>query len=277
MACQLSLPSHRYRFHGTSTFIEKPTIAINRSDSHHNYVYERQQAFLKVYDLARTALNSNQKRRNAIYNRKVHSPLYNEGQKVPLHNPVVLPGKSPKTFSPWRGPYNILKRIDDITFKIQELKTMKGLVVHYDRLKLFREPPPTSNVPTRNVSHLNTPFLGAESPPTQNPPTIDHDQGCEHYTASLHHPAASYPSSGGPSSGVASTPTLPFSAPSSSSPLTPSSTRPVPSNNGTPMGPLHRCSLTPPSGPRPMESPEESQCPPRSHITIPGPITSLVP
>ena len=32
-------------------------------------------AFQKAYELARSALNQNQKRRNAIYNSKVHGPL----------------------------------------------------------------------------------------------------------------------------------------------------------------------------------------------------------
>ena len=99
-----------------------------QADSHHNYVHERQQAFLKAYDLASTALNFNQKRRNAIYNRKVHGLFYDEGQKVLLHKPVVPPGKSPKFFSSWRGQYIVLQRINDVTFKIQEFKTKKELV-----------------------------------------------------------------------------------------------------------------------------------------------------
>ena len=69
-----------------------PNPNQQQADSHHNYVHERQQAFLRAYNLARTALNSNQKRRNAIYNRKVHGPLYDEDRKV-LHNPVVPQGK----------------------------------------------------------------------------------------------------------------------------------------------------------------------------------------
>ena len=38
----------------------------------------------------------------------------------------------------------------DVTFRIKEDNSTKQQIVHYDRLKPFFEPPPTSNVPTRN-------------------------------------------------------------------------------------------------------------------------------
>ena len=46
-----------------------------------------------------------------------------------------------------------------MTYRIQELATQKELVVHYDRLKLFHKPPPTSNVPTRDKKTRKTYFL----------------------------------------------------------------------------------------------------------------------
>ena len=44
------------------------------------FVSARKLAFQKAYELARLALNQNQKRQNAIYNKKVHGPLYDAGQ-----------------------------------------------------------------------------------------------------------------------------------------------------------------------------------------------------
>ena len=42
-----------------------------------------------------------------------------------------------------------------MTYRIQKTATQKELIVHYDRLKLFHEPPPTSNVPTRKKNPKN--------------------------------------------------------------------------------------------------------------------------
>ena len=119
----------------------------NPSDQHpadiHEFVSAREIRFQKAYDSARTALNFNQRPRNALYNRKVHGATYQVNQKVILHNPVVPVGKSSKFFSPWKGPYVILQCLNDVTYCIQEIATQKELVVHYDRLKLFHELPPT--------------------------------------------------------------------------------------------------------------------------------------
>ena len=122
----------------------------------HEFVSAQQVRFQKAYDSARTALNFNQRRRNAIYNWKVHGPTYQVNQNVLVHNPVAPVGKSPNFFNPWKGPYVILQCLNDVTYRIQELATQKELVVHYDRLKLFHEPPPTSNVPTRDKKNRKT-------------------------------------------------------------------------------------------------------------------------
>ena len=121
----------------------------------------RKYKFQKSYDSARMALHFNQKCRNTVHNRKVHGPTYQLDQKLLLHYPVVPVGKSHKVFSPWKGPYVILQCLNDVTYRIREISTQKELSVHYDQLKVFHEPPPTSNVPTRgsrnpkNVSPLS--------------------------------------------------------------------------------------------------------------------------
>ena len=143
--------------------------------STNEYVSARKLAFQKAYESARLTLNQSQKRRNALYNRKVHGPLYQEGQKVLLHSPVVPVGKSPKFFSPWKGPYVVIQDINDVTYRIEDPLTKKQLVVHYDRLKPFKEPPPTSNIPTRDTSaKTQSPIQSQET--TQQPASFDHDQ-----------------------------------------------------------------------------------------------------
>ena len=116
----------------------------------HESVSARKIQFQKAYDSARMALTFNQKRSNAVYKRKVHRPIYQVDQKILLHNPVVPVGKSHNFFSPWKGPYVILQCLNDVTYRIQGIPTQKELIAHYDRLKLFYEPPSTSNVTTRD-------------------------------------------------------------------------------------------------------------------------------
>ena len=116
----------------------------------HEFVHNKQQAFQGAFELARRNLNEKQKRRNSIYNKKVHGPTYKEEQKVLLYHPAIAVGTTSKFASPWKGPYVIEKCLNDVIFRIKEEKSSKQQIVHYDRLKPFFEPPPTSNVPTRN-------------------------------------------------------------------------------------------------------------------------------
>ena len=103
----------------------------------------------ELFELVRRNLHEKQKRRNAIYNKKVHGPIYKEGQNVLLYHPVIAVGTTSKFASPWKGPYVIEKCLNDVTFRNKEENSSKQ-IVHYDRLKPFFEPPPTSNVPARN-------------------------------------------------------------------------------------------------------------------------------
>ena len=147
----------------------------------HEFASTRKNQFQKAYDAAQMALNFNQKRRNAVYNRKVYGATYQVDQKVLLHNPVVPVGKSHEIYSPWKGPYVILQCLNDVTYRIQEIATQKELIVQYDRLKLFNEPPPTSNVPMRdkkNPKNISPREARQQAPST---PGYDHDQCTWHY------------------------------------------------------------------------------------------------
>ena len=60
--------------------------------------------------------------------------------------------EAPSFFSPWRGPYTILKGLNDVNYRIKEVSTGKESMLHYDRLKPFRRKPPTTNIPTRETT-----------------------------------------------------------------------------------------------------------------------------
>ena len=75
----------------------------NTTTDIHEFVHNKQQAFQRAFELLRRNLNKKQKRRNAIYNKKVHGPTY-EGQKVLLYHPAIAVGTTSKFASPWKGP-----------------------------------------------------------------------------------------------------------------------------------------------------------------------------
>ena len=136
----------------------------------HDWVSQKGEAFRQAYELVQRNATSQQRRRNNLYNKRAHGATYKEGEYVLLHYPVVRVGKSPKLSSPWRGPYEILKCLNDVNFKIKDLTTGKVQVVHYDRMKRYHGPiPAASNVQTRKTTHI----AGYQTPPV---PDFDHSQ-----------------------------------------------------------------------------------------------------
>ena len=127
-----------------------PNTQENETTDNHGFVQCKQQAFQRAFQLDRCNLNAKQKRRNAIYNKKVYGPTYKERQKILLYHPTIAVGTTSIFASPWKGPYVFEKRFNDVTIRIRDENYSKQQIVHYDCLKPFFELPPTSNVPTRN-------------------------------------------------------------------------------------------------------------------------------
>ena len=69
------------------------------------------------------------------YDANVHLVNYEEGQVVWLHHHLRKKGRSPKLTRPWTGPYVILNKLSDVTFRIQATPRSRQQIVHADRLK----------------------------------------------------------------------------------------------------------------------------------------------
>jgi hypothetical protein len=72
------------------------------------------------------------------YDRAANCAGYHKGDKVWLYRPTYKKGKSPKLQSPWKGPYTIVTRINDVVYRIQRNPRSKKMVVHLDRLAPYR-------------------------------------------------------------------------------------------------------------------------------------------
>ena len=129
---------------------------------------EQQEALREKFELVRRNTTARQLRRSALYKRKLHGPVYNEGDCVLFHFHVIPLGCSPKLSSHWRGPYRIIKCLNDVNYKIEEIGTGKQLVVNYDRLKRYHAVlAPTSINTERNP-------ISKKVPTSKEPQRFDH-------------------------------------------------------------------------------------------------------
>ena len=101
------------------------------------FVQEMQERIDNVHQFARANIRMVSERQKKHYDRKVAVKPYKRSDAVWLHNPTRKKGLSPKLQRPWEGPYTILDRISEVTYRIQRTPRTKRKVVHNNRLKPY--------------------------------------------------------------------------------------------------------------------------------------------
>jgi len=100
------------------------------------YAMSLKKKMAEAFELVRESTSKHHMHQKMLYDEKIHGKPYKAGDWVWLHSPVVPSGSSRKLHCPWKGPYSIVKRISDATYRIQHLQKRKDRqVVHFNRLK----------------------------------------------------------------------------------------------------------------------------------------------
>ena len=109
--------------------------------SAHGFVNDVSVILENAYQHVHNTMGFKQDRQKELHDRKQHGEFYQTGDLVWLHSPVVPCGASRKLHQPWTGPYKIIKRLADVTYRIQNCngRRHRRLVVHFDRLKPCRQ------------------------------------------------------------------------------------------------------------------------------------------
>jgi hypothetical protein len=84
----------------------------------------------------RIKFKSDHQKRN--YDVRAHGLKFERGDFVWMHNPARKVGVCPKLTRSWEGPFLVIKRLSDVTYRIQKSPRAKLKVVHFDRLKQYR-------------------------------------------------------------------------------------------------------------------------------------------
>ena len=110
-----------------------PEPAI-QSPSEYDKVLHKQMT--EAFALVRSKLATQHERQKDIFNHKILGKPYAPGNLVWLHSPVIGKGKSRKLHHPWTGPYKVIKKLSDATYRVQKLQGHKQhKVVDFDHLK----------------------------------------------------------------------------------------------------------------------------------------------
>ena len=102
------------------------------------YAADLKQSLEKAYNKVRITMEARQLLQRWLYDqyRCVHGQPHQVDDHVWSHTTVLACGNTKKLHHPWKGPYRVLKRLTDSTYKIQSLGNPRECaVVHFNRLK----------------------------------------------------------------------------------------------------------------------------------------------
>ncbi|KAK3097343.1 hypothetical protein FSP39_008811 [Pinctada imbricata] len=119
-----------------------------------------------VKDIARKNIKKAQERQKKQYDRKTNTKDFHIGQFVMLHTTRVPKGLSPKLQNPWEGPFYIVDKGPNNTYKIRRASNHKELksFIHVNRLKPYNCP---SNRPSLDPPPRDQPITDTHLPPSQ--------------------------------------------------------------------------------------------------------------
>ena len=155
------------------------------------YATKLQQSLTTAYDQVRNKMDATFQRQKQFYDQKVHGRPFTVGDLVWLYSPVVPTGQAKKLYHPWTGPYEVVKKLSDATYRIVHTQSKRQrLVVHFDRLKLCppgtRLPLPTQLPSTTQdkLTHVHSPsqpfgtnlqLVDVDDPPSHRYPRRTHN------------------------------------------------------------------------------------------------------
>ena len=115
-----------------------PPLPMEEESPNEDYAKELQAKMRTVHDLARNSLLEASQRQKLAYDRKISKHAYKVGDAVWLRSYAKPKGLSRKLQLRWEGPFKVIGKISDLTYKVQKSSKASFKVVHFNRLKLYR-------------------------------------------------------------------------------------------------------------------------------------------
>ena len=132
------------------------------------YVNKLDEDLRKCYLRVRDAIGRAAIRQKHYHDRKSHLNVYKRGDLVLVKTMVRKPGVG-KLMDRYEGPFTVLDKLSDVTYRIQQSPAKKPKVIHHDRLKPYYPRNPAEN-DTSWVENAPQQAPVPLPPPTPPPP-----------------------------------------------------------------------------------------------------------
>ncbi|GFX40082.1 integrase core domain protein [Trichonephila clavipes] len=119
-----------FRLHADLLFSRPPDAPLATEE----YIEKLQAQMEEMHHLPREIIGMASEKMKTRYDARATGHDFHEGDKVWLWNTKRRKGLSPKLQTNWKGPYTVLKRLNDVVLRIQKSPHSKPKVIHYYRL-----------------------------------------------------------------------------------------------------------------------------------------------
>ncbi|KAJ8957704.1 hypothetical protein NQ318_017599 [Aromia moschata] len=107
------------------------------------FVKDLRERMDRVHEFARGKLKMQSDKMKQRLDTTSTETAFEPGDAVWLYAPKMMKGRSPKLQRNWEGPYTIIKKINDLVYRIQLSPRSKPKVVHLEKLARYigHDPP----------------------------------------------------------------------------------------------------------------------------------------
>ena len=102
-----------------------------------NYMSKFEEKMATIHRTARQNIGIISDQSKARYDRQTNAISFKEGDQVWFYNSQRKKGRSPKLQRDWEGPYRVIKKINDVVYRVQKGPRLKMKVVHSNRLAKY--------------------------------------------------------------------------------------------------------------------------------------------
>lgn len=176
-------------------------IDPSKHRSYPQFVQDAHKQLKTSYAITNQYLQAQHLRQKQFHDSHGFGEPFQVGDRVWLYTPVVSKGNTKKFTSFWKGPYTVVDKPGDVTYKIQLIGGTQTFVVHRNRLKPCYTPPTVDvNRKAQPVSHeYISPSFSMPSrdvPGTAGYTSLNLEQSSDHPTITRptrhHRPPARY-------------------------------------------------------------------------------------
>lgn len=99
------------------------------------WAWELQDQLESAHQIVQKYVSGQIMRQKKNHDKNVKLCQCKQGQKIYVHFPLRTPGRSPKFTSQWRGHYQVLKKLTDVTYEVNCGSSTRKQVTHADRMR----------------------------------------------------------------------------------------------------------------------------------------------